>query len=159
MNPRAGVRLAVDVGEARVGLAATDPDALVATPVMTLRRSASGSDQRMLVKIAADRQARIIYVGLPLSLSGAETASTQAARDYAAELVRGLAEAGLDAEVRLVDERLTTVSASEKMRASGRRAKDQREAIDQAAAVEILNHALETRAALGAEPGQQVFPT
>lgn len=159
MSARAGVRLAVDVGEARVGLAATDPDALVATPVMTLRRSASGSDQRMLIKIAVDRAAKVIYVGLPLSLSGAETASTQAARDYAEDLVRALAEAELEAEIRLVDERLTTVSASEKMRASGRKAKDQREAIDQAAAVEILNHALETRAALGTEPGQPVFPS
>ncbi len=72
--PRPGVRLAVDVGDARVGLAASDPDALVATPVMTLRRDARrGSDLRMLVKIAQERRARVIYVGLPLSLSGQET--------------------------------------------------------------------------------------
>ncbi|GFZ80389.1 Holliday junction resolvase RuvX [Nesterenkonia alkaliphila] len=155
---RAGVRLAVDVGEARVGLAATDPDALVATPVMTLRRDKNrNGDIRMIVKIARDRGARLIYVGLPLSLSGEDTPSTQKARDYAAELKRQLTEAQLNTGVQLIDERLTTVSAAEKMRASGRSAREQKEAIDQAAAVEILNHALQMRTAGGAEPGQDVI--
>lgn len=156
---RAGVRLAVDVGEARVGLAASDPDALLATPVMTLRRDHNrGSDQRMLVKIARERSARVLYVGLPLSLSGAETPSTQKARDYAQALAVRLTEPD-DAEVRLVDERLSTVSASSKMRAAGVEAKDQRSSIDQAAAVEILTHALETRSSLSREPGTAVLPT
>ncbi|GAB3844702.1 Holliday junction resolvase RuvX [Nesterenkonia populi] len=143
-SSRPGVRLAVDVGDSRVGLAATDPDALVATPVMTLRRDAKrSSDIRMLVKIARDRDARIVYVGLPLSLSGAETPSTQKARDYAAELERALAEAELAIQVQLVDERLSTVSAQGKMREAGIEARNQRDSIDQAAAVEILTHALE----------------
>lgn len=155
---RAGVRLAVDVGEARVGLAASDPDALLATPVMTLRRDQNrGSDQRMLVKIARERGARVVYVGLPLSLSGAETASTQKARDYAQALAARLAEPD-DAEVRLIDERLSTVSAASKMRAAGVEAKDQRSSIDQAAAVEILTHALEGRTSLDREPGTAVPP-
>ncbi len=157
MAERAGVRLAVDVGDARVGLAASDPDALVATPVMTLRRDSNkGSDLRMLVTIARDRAAAVIYVGLPLSLSGAETPSTQKARDYAGELARLLRAEGLAAAVHLVDERLSTVSASEKMRASGVQARDQRGQIDQAAAVEILTHALDMRAAQGQEPGSPV---
>lgn len=155
---RAGVRLAVDVGEARVGLAASDPDALLATPVMTLRRDQNrGSDQRMLVKIARERGARVVYVGLPLSLSGAETASTQKARDYAQALAARLAEPD-DAEVRLIDERLSTVSAASKMRAAGVEAKDQRSSIDQAAAVEILTHALEVRSSLDRELGTAVPP-
>lgn len=156
---RAGVRLAVDVGDSRVGLAASDPDALVATPVMTLRRDRTrGSDQRMVVKIARDRQARVIFVGLPLSLSGAETASTRKARDYAESLARKLDDPA-DAEVRMVDERLSTVSAAAKMRASGVESKHQRSSIDQAAAVEILTHALESRSALGREPGRLIpFP-
>src|SRR5699024_7922117 len=95
-------------------------------------------------------------VGLPLSLSSAETDSTQNARDYAAELALRLSRTELDAQVRLVDERLSTVSAAEKMRAAGVEAKDQRRSIDQAAAVEILTHALHMRASLGAEPGQPV---
>lgn len=154
---RAGVRLAVDVGEVRVGLAASDPDALLATPVMTLRRDAKrSSDQRLLTKIARDRDAQVIYVGLPLSLSSAETASTQKARNYASGLAVRLRQAGLDAQVRLVDERLSTVSAEEKMRAAGVAAKHQRSSIDQAAAVEILTHALNMRASLGTEPGEPV---
>lgn len=156
--PRAGVRLAVDVGEARVGLAASDPDALVATPVMTLRRDHNrASDLRMLTRIAADRAAAVIYVGLPLSLAGHETVSTQKARDYASALVQQLADSGVGAEVRMIDERLSTVSAAEKMRASGVQARDQRGAIDQAAAVEILHHALEMRSSLGTEPGTAVI--
>ena len=150
---RSGVRLGVDVGDSRVGVAASDPDALLATPVMTLRRDHNrGSDQRMLVKIARDRRVRVIYVGLPLSLSGAETLSTQKARDYSHTLAQRLLEP-TDPEVRLVDERLSTVSASSKMRQAGLEAKHQRSSIDQAAAVEILTQALEVRSSLGREPG------
>lgn len=157
-SERAGVRLGVDVGDVRVGLAASDPDALLATPVMTLRRDPNkGSDLRMISRIVQDRRCTVIYIGLPLSLSGTETASTQKAREFARSLVERLADDVLDAEVRLVDERLSTVSASEKMRASGVEAKNQRSAIDQAAAVEILTHALDMRAALGTEPGTRVF--
>lgn len=157
MSARAGVRLAVDVGDARVGLAASDPDALVATPVMTLRRDPNrGSDMSMLVKIARDRGAAAVYVGLPLSLSGAETTSTQKARGYARQLAQRLREAELETAVRLVDERLSTVSAAEKMRESGVESRKQRDRIDQAAAVEILTHALQMRTTQGREPGQQV---
>lgn len=155
MTQRPGVRLGVDVGDARVGLAATDPDALLATPVMTLRRDPNrGSDLRMLLKIVVDRSVTVIYVGLPLSLSGAETPSTQKARDYAQALSERLAAAQLLTEVRLVDERLSTVSAADKMRASGVESSEQRDRIDQAAAVEILEHALEIRRAQGVEPGR-----
>lgn len=148
----------MDVGQARVGLAASDPDALVATPVMTLPRDLRrGSDIRMLVKIARDRDARVVYVGLPLSLSGADTPSTQKARDYAAALARRLARAELDVAVHLVDERLSTVSAAEKMRASGVEARHQRDRIDQAAAMEILTHALQIRRTQGREPGDPVI--
>lgn len=157
--PRAGVRLGVDVGDVRVGLAATDPDALVATPVMTLRRDARrGSDLRLLTRIAADRSAVIVYVGLPLSLSGDETASTSKARDYAQQLADRLARAELPAEVRLVDERLSTVTAAQRMRESGVDARGGRESIDQAAAVAILDHALEIRRSQSAEPGRPVAP-
>ncbi|GAA1143769.1 Holliday junction resolvase RuvX [Nesterenkonia lutea] len=157
--PRAGVRLGVDVGEARVGLAASDPDALIATPVMTLRRDHNrASDLKMLLKIVRDRDVRALYVGLPLSLSGAETLSTQKARDYARKLAQMLDEEQLAAEIYLVDERLSTVSAAEKMRASGVASRDQRDRIDQAAAVEILAHALDLRQAWGREPGAPVSP-
>lgn len=157
---RAGVRLAVDVGEARVGLAASDPDALLATPVMTLRRDQNrGSDQRMLVKIARERGARVVYVGLPLSLSGEHTASTVKAQQYAQALADRLAASSTpETQVRLVDERLSTVSAAQKMRDSGVDSRAGRETIDQAAAVEILEHALQMRRARAQEPGDVVVP-
>lgn len=96
-------------------------------------------------------------MGLPLSLSGVETASTQKARDFAQSLAVSCAEELPEVQVRLIDERLSTVSASEKMRASGVEARHQRSGIDQAAAVEILTHALDMRAALGTEPGTPVI--
>lgn len=157
-SERAGVRLGVDVGDTRVGLAASDPDALLATPVITLRRDKNqGSDLRMITRIIKDRGCRVVYVGLPLSLSGVETASTQKARDFAQSLAVSCAEELPEVQVRLIDERLSTVSASEKMRASGVEARHQRSGIDQAAAVEILTHALDMRAALGTEPGTPVI--
>lgn len=157
-SERAGVRLAVDVGDARVGLAASDPDALLATPVMTLRRDKNqGSDLRMITRIIQDRDCKVVYVGLPLSLSGVETPSTQKAREFARALVEYCSAELHHVQVRLIDERLTTISASEKMRASGVESRNQRAAIDQAAAVEILTHALDIRAAQGAEPGTLVI--
>ncbi|MCH8562342.1 Holliday junction resolvase RuvX [Nesterenkonia sp. YGD6] len=154
---RAGVRLGIDVGDARVGLASSDPDALIATPVMTLRRDPNrASDLTMLITIIKDRQARAVYVGLPLSLSGGETLSTQKARDYAGQLAGMIQAAELPTEVYLIDERLSTVSAATKMRASGVASKDQRTRIDQAAAVEILTHALDLRQSWGREPGTPV---
>ncbi|WP_225973281.1 Holliday junction resolvase RuvX [Nesterenkonia natronophila] len=157
-SERPGVRLGVDVGDARVGLAASDPDALLATPVMTLRRDKNqSSDLRMIARIARDRQCAVVYVGLPLSLSGAETPSTRKAREFARSLVERFDEERLPVQVRLIDERLSTVSAAEKMRASGVESRDQRAGIDQAAAVEILTHALDMRAAQEREPGTLVF--
>lgn len=151
------MRLGIDVGEARVGLAASDPDALIATPVMTLRRDHNrSSDLSMLITIIKDRKARAVYVGLPLSLSGSETPSTQKARDYAGQLAGLIEAAELQTEVYLIDERLSTVSAATKMRASGVASRDQRAHIDQAAAVEILSHALDLRQSWGREPGTPV---
>lgn len=158
-SQRSGVHLAIDVGEARVGLAASDPDALIATPVITLRRDHKKvSDQRMIVKIARDRRARTVYVGLPLSLSGRDTVSTENARAYAQALADRLRESQ-DASVRLIDERFSTVSASHKLRDAGLETAQHGDSIDQAAAVEILQHALQMRASLGSETGLLVEPS
>ena len=101
---------------------------------------------------AAEREALELVVGLPLSLSGAETPSTQDAKDFAALLAAG----GIP--VRLVDERLSTVSAQSALRASGRSSKQSRSVIDQAAAVVILQHALDAERASGAAPGSVLHP-
>lgn len=143
---RSGVRIGVDVGKARVGVARCDRDGLLATPVETIQRASVDVIAR-LREIAAELGAVEAVVGLPISLSGGDTPSTQDAREMAAQLAAGL-------PVRLVDERLSTVTASAGMRASGKSARQQRATIDQAAAVVILQHALDSERASGRPPGE-----
>lgn len=143
---RRGVRIGVDVGRARVGVARCDRDGLLATPVETIQRASVDVVAR-LREIAAELDAIEAVVGLPISLSGGDTPSTQDARDMAAQLAEAM-------PVRLVDERLSTVSASAGMRAAGKSSKQQRQSIDQAAAVVILQHALDSERAAGRAPGE-----
>lgn len=153
---RTGVRLGIDVGRARIGVAASDPHGMLAMPVRTVARArgaaAGVADVGEILAEAAEREALELVVGLPLSLSGAETPSTQDAKDFAALLTAG----GIP--VRLVDERLSTVSAQSALRASGRSSKQSRSVIDQAAAVVILQHALDAERASGAAPGSVLHP-
>ncbi|MDR7234592.1 Holliday junction resolvase RuvX [Agrococcus sp. BE272] len=145
---RRGVRIGVDVGRARVGVARCDLDGLLATPVETIQRADVDPVAR-LAAIAEELGAIEAVVGLPISLSGADTPSTQDARDMAAALARSL-------PVRLVDERLSTVTASAGMRAAGRSSRQQRQSIDQAAAVVILQHALDSERTAGRAPGEEL---
>jgi len=148
---RSGVRLGVDVGRARIGVSRSDLHGMLATPVETLARR---SDYRSSIRhIVADTGATEIIVGLPLSLSGAETASTADARAVARELA---VELGL--AVRLVDERLTTVTAARSLRQAGRTARNSRSVVDQVAAVILLQHALDHERASGTPPGELVEP-
>ena len=128
---------------------------MLATPVETVARDASGiSDVARIAAICGELEPIEIVVGLPLALSGSHTASTNDAVEFAAALDRAL---GLP--IRLVDERLSTVSAQSALRASGRKAKTQRPVIDQVAATIILQHALDTERASGKPPGSPVEPT
>ena len=146
---RSGVRLGIDVGRARIGIARCDAGALLAVPVETVPRAAEGdADVRRVLELAEEYGAFELVVGHPLSLSGAPTAST----DDAVGFAERLAAAG--ATVRLVDERLSTVSAQQALRASGRSSRSQRPIVDQVAAVIILQHAIDTERATGAEPGR-----
>ncbi|MCQ1950341.1 MULTISPECIES: Holliday junction resolvase RuvX [Arthrobacter] len=152
-----GVKLGVDVGLVRVGLAASDPDGVLAMPVRTLKRDAKkNSDIRVVVREAAERGAVEVFVGLPRSLGGGETASTQMARDYAQALVRALADAGQEQQVRLVDERLTTVSAHRSLREAGMNSRNHRTVVDQAAAVAILQQSIDTQRSLNRDVGELV---
>jgi putative Holliday junction resolvase len=137
-----GVRIGVDVGTVRVGVAASDPDGVLASPVVTLTRDPrTGRDLDELAGIVRDRGAVEVVVGLPRHLSGREGTSVQMARDYADALSERIAPI----PIRLIDERLTTVSAGRSLRASGVRGKASRAVIDQAAAVALLQSALEER--------------
>jgi putative Holliday junction resolvase len=148
---RLGVRLGVDVGRARVGIAVCDREGLLATPVATLARA--DSDERAFRLLVAEYGPTEIVVGLPLSLGGGDTASTTDARDFAAALA-----GWVEVPVRLVDERLSTVSAQRALRDAGRRTKGSRPVIDQVAAVIILQNALDHERSAGLPPGATVDP-
>ncbi|WP_029202576.1 Holliday junction resolvase RuvX [Ornithinimicrobium pekingense] len=135
--------LGVDVGEARVGLAASDAVGLLAHPVATLARDhARGSDLDEIAEEVSTRGAVGVVVGLPRTLSGQEGLAARRARDYADSLQRRL-----EVPVRLYDERLTTVDAHRNLHRSGVRSRDQRVVVDQAAAVLILQAVLDARRA------------
>lgn len=148
---RPGVRLGIDVGTARIGVARSDLHGMLATPLETVRRAADGSDVGRIAQLAAEYEASEILVGLPLALSGRETASTDDARGFGARLARAVGR-----PVRLVDERLSTVSANAALRTSGRTQKSSRMIVDQIAAVVILQQALDTERSTGRPPGSLV---
>jgi putative Holliday junction resolvase len=148
---RVGTRVGVDVGKVRIGVARSDPYGLIATPVETVPRGEG--DLARILEIAADYDAIELIVGLPLSLAGTATASTDDAVGFARQLA-GVA----NVPVRLVDERLSTVSAHSQMRASGRSTRQSRSIIDQAAAVIIVQHALDSERSAGTPPGEIAHP-
>lgn len=148
-----GVRLGVDVGDVRVGLARSDLDGMIATPIETLERDTA---VRRVVDEAQELEAHVIMVGLPRSLNGAEGAAAQKARAFAAELVALLSGQEPEIEVRLIDERLTTVSAHKALHSSGRKGRKHRQVVDQVAAVMILQQALDTERSTGARSGERV---
>ncbi len=148
---RSGVRIGIDVGTVRVGVARSDLHGMLATPVETVQRG--DGDVARVLAIATELDAFEIVVGLPLALSGSETASTGDARSFADRIA-----SATGIPVRLVDERLSTVSAHAAMRASGRSQKQSRSVIDQAAAVIILQHALDHERSGVSIPGVVVAP-
>ena len=151
---RRGVRLGVDVGKVRVGVARCDRDGLLATPVETVQRRGDDLEPVLarIAQVATELEAIELVVGLPLALSGRDTASTADARAVADRLAEG------PLPVRLVDERLTTVSAQSALHASGRNTRGSRSVIDQVAAVILLQHALDAERARGEAPGALVDP-
>lgn len=153
MSVDRGARLGVDVGSVRVGVAVSDPDGLLATPVETVPRGdgADGGVAR-IVEILRERGATVVYVGLPKHLSGREGSASQAARTYGVLLARAAAPV----PVHLIDERMSTVSAHRSMHASGRPGRRHREVVDQAAAVVILQSALDAERTTGRRAGERV---
>ena len=146
---RRGVRLAIDWGDARIGVAACDRDGVLAYPLDTV--PAGANELARLAELVAEHEPIEVLVGLPRSLSGREGPAAVKARERAARLA-----VRLGVPVRLVDERLTTVTASQRLRASGKKAKQQRSLIDAAAAAAILEHALAIERSGGTPPGELV---
>jgi putative Holliday junction resolvase len=145
---RSGVRLGVDVGDVRIGVARSDPSGLIATPVETVRRG-DGDLQRLRDLAVADGAVELV-VGLPRSLSGGEGPAAAKVREFA----RDLAGAVDPLPVRLCDERLSTVTAEAVLRRQGKKGRKRRAVVDQAAAVVILQNALDTERSTGTAPGE-----
>lgn len=143
-DPGRGRRLGVDVGTVRIGVAISDPDAILATPVETVPRDKrSGRHLKRLAALVADYQAVEVVVGLPRTLADRAGTSAQDAVEVADLLASRIAPV----PVRLADERFTTVTAQRALREAGVRARGQRSVIDQAAAVGILQNWLDQRRA------------
>lgn len=131
-----GVRLACDVGRARIGIARCDPEGLLATPMPAV---AAGPDAHAaVVALAAEVSAVEVIVGLPLRLDGSTGPAAQEAQAWAAALQDALSAADVLVGVRLVDERLTTVQAQRGLHAAGRTSRTSRQRIDSASAVVLL---------------------
>jgi putative Holliday junction resolvase len=143
---RQGVRLGIDVGTVRIGVARSDRDGLLATPLETIDRSTDYV--QIIYGMISELSPVEILVGLPLSLSGQFTQSTRDALDVARQISRAT-----EVPVRMLDERLTTVSAHSVMKAAGKNQKQSRSVIDQVAAVMILQNGLDAERSSGNLPG------
>jgi putative holliday junction resolvase len=152
---RQGVRLAVDVGSVRIGVARSDPGGVLATPLTVLASgpgAKAGLARTELATLVASEGAIEVIVGLPTSLSGREGAAAAGAREFAVDLAGRLAPI----PVRLVDERFTTTEAHGALRRGGKDARARRQVVDAAAAAVLLQAALDAERATGRPAGQLV---
>ncbi len=133
---RLGRRLAFDYGEVRIGVAVCDPDGILATPLEFLATK-DPSLKSSILALCEEYEPTKIYVGLPLNLSGEESESTKKALAFSDLLTRLVS-----CPVKLIDERLTTSSASASLSQAGLSAKDARKKIDSQSAVIILESGL-----------------
>ena len=134
--------LGIDHGEARIGLAITDPVGIMAHPLDTIQVKSTPVFER-INELIAQRGVQQIVIGLPLRMDGSEGTAAAKIRSFTDELRASLVQ---ELPIHFMDERLTTVSAAEKLHAAGKNAKKQKAIIDQAAAVEILNDWLQQQA-------------
>lgn len=150
---RTGRRLAIDVGQSRIGLAVSDLHGILASPLATIQASEDLSIAITEIQQVARRDGEIleIYIGIPVSLSGKSTPSTELALLFAEEF-----EATTTSPVLLLDERLTTSLANAQLKIIGKSQRDARSTIDQMAAVAILEYALAMEKYSGQRPGIEI---
>jgi len=149
---RQGKRLALDVGKARIGVAACDFECILSSPLEAIKRSSDLSQTVSEISaLVEELKVLEVYVGEPVSLGGQSTESTEDARVVATELARSVS-----VPVRMVDERFTTVSAAAKLRSAGLSTRQAKSHIDSASAVEILEIALRLERSSGEHPGTRI---
>ncbi len=132
-----GRRIAFDYGDVRIGVATSDADSIICSPLTTLK-SSDKSLLKSIAEIFLEIQPIQIFVGRPALLSGMDGVATEKAVAFA-DVLRGITEI----EVIMIDERLSTVSAARNLREAGKSAKDSKDSIDMASAVGILEFAID----------------
>jgi len=147
---RPGVRLGIDVGSVRIGVARCDPGGMLASPLSTVKRGAG--DMAELTRLANENEAMEIIVGLAVGLGGAEGKAAAEGRGFASALADTLAPV----PVRLVDERFTTVLAHTALRQGGLDSRARRQTVDKAAAALLLQGALDAERSTGEPAGELV---
>ena len=132
-----GRRIAFDYGDVRIGVAVSDSDSILSSPLTTLK----ASDKKLLkqiTEILSEIEPETIYVGRPALLSGHDGSASEKASEFVEQL-RTLTQV----PVEMIDERMSTISAARSLRDAGRNSKDSKDSIDMASAVAILEFALE----------------
>lgn len=147
---RRGRRLGVDVGDVRIGIAVSDPDGILATPVETVP-AGPGAIPR-IAELVDELEVLECVVGLPMGLSGREGPAAVKVRAFCAELLPAIQPV----PIRLFDERMSTTSAHGLLRQGGRTSRTTRGIIDQAAATVILQTALDSERTRGSAPGESM---
>jgi putative holliday junction resolvase len=147
---RTGVRLGVDVGSVRVGVARSDPDGVLASPLEVIAHGRGDLDR--LAGLVTSHGAVEVIVGLPTTLAGREGPAAAGARQVASALAARIAPV----PVRLFDERFTTTTAHAVLRQSGKNSRARRPMVDQAAAAVLLQAALDAERSTGRPPGELV---
>jgi putative Holliday junction resolvase len=132
-----GRRIAFDYGDVRIGVAASDPDSILSSPLTTLRATDMNLSNQ-ISQIITEIEPVVIYVGRPSLLSGNDGVATEKATEFVARL-RTITKVPIE----LIDERMSTISAARNLREAGRSAKESKDAIDMAAAVAILEFAID----------------
>lgn len=132
-----GRRIAFDYGDVRIGVAISDPDSILCSPLITLQTADNKLNAR-IVEIFEEYEPVQIFVGRPALLSGNDGVAVNKAIAFATRL-----EGLTTVQIEMIDERMSTVSAARNLRESGKSAKESKSRIDMAAAVAILEFALE----------------
>ena len=132
-----GRRIAFDYGDVRIGVAVSDPDSILSSPLTTLKATDKNLSSQ-ISQIITEIEPVTIYVGRPSLLSGNDGVATEKATEFAS-LLRTITQVPIE----LIDERMSTISAARNLREAGRSAKESKDAIDMAAAGAILEFAID----------------
>ncbi|MEG1581906.1 MAG: Holliday junction resolvase RuvX [Clostridia bacterium] len=132
-------KIGLDIGKVRIGVAHSDTMGIIATSTEVFTRKFLKADVSYVVRLAKEKEADTIVVGLPLKMDGSEGQSVQMVKEFVEELARQT-----DIKVVLQDERLSTVSAQRILIDSNVRRDKRKDVVDKVAATIILQAYLDS---------------